>query len=602
MKKILIGGGLSVFAFFALCAMPARAEIIFNSIDNPLLGSYVSLGYQATSTTALGDYIQFGGTDRDLKNVRVILTNWACENDFSKDGDNWIPNRENSAACISTGGSGYNHPITLNIYSVVDDSNADPAVGGLLGSKTIDAFIPFRPSYEDGHSCATPASDIPFGGTWYSEADGKCYHGFNFGVDFNMEDLNLILPDKVIFSVSYNTQSYGDNPIGKNGPYNSLNYGLQTDSPSSGIDLEEDYLFWDTKYPGYTSGLKRDGDWSPYTPAIMFETIEDTTKPTTPTISGFLNPSLSCGAITNIHSTTVDWSDSTDAGSGIKGYEYAINYPLANGSGYGDWKIFLASSQYGGSLNEGIHKIRVRAQDNAGNYSDWSNECAITADWTAPDVEITNPNDGLTVSGIVNVRGSVNDANPHHYWFVIQNSGGTTVAGPRVVNDTNSFNDKLLLSWDTTNIANGTYIIKFEARDAANNKDDGSSDWHEVTVDNDLDKDDDGVEDKNDLCVSIIPPSEGDIDLNPNHYAWTGSIATDKFKMGAIPAKNKNGKAVGPNKSFTLNDTFGCSCLQIIDWLVAEDSEKYGDMLGQREHGCSLGTMEEFIELADAEE
>ncbi len=207
------------------------------------------------------------------------------------------------------------------------------------------------------------------------------------------------------------------------------------------------------------------------------------TLPTTPTVTGFHSPELNCGAITNAKMVTVDWSDSTVVGGTITGYEYWINYPKTDGT-RGDWKPFFTTSQYRGSLNEGLHIVKVRAKDNFGNYSEWSNECSITADWTAPDVEITTPIDGFTVSGIVEIKGSVTDINPHHYWFVIENSSGVTVAGPGVVNDTTSFTDKLLLSWDTTFIPEGNYTVKLEARDAADNKDTGSVDWHTVTVKN----------------------------------------------------------------------------------------------------------------------
>lgn len=87
--------------------------------------------------------------------------------------------------------------------------------------------------------------------------------------------------------------------------------------------------------------------------------------------------------------STVEWTDSTDE-NGILKYEYQIHYPLVGG-GYGDWKTFPASSQYSGSLNGGIHTIKVRAINNAGNVSEWSNECTIIADWTVPDMTIDNP-------------------------------------------------------------------------------------------------------------------------------------------------------------------------------------------------------------------
>lgn len=212
----------------------------------------------------------------------------------------------------------------------------------------------------------------------------------------------------------------------------------------------------------------------------MRKLIVDNTAPTTPTIFGFLNPNLSCGAITNIRYITVDWSDSDDA-SGIVGYDYSIDYPLSPGPGRGTWNTIFSISQNWGSLNEGVHYIKVRAKDSVGNVSDWSNICSITYDKTAPVVQITNPPEGI-VSGTVDIRGTVTDANPHHYWLAIY-SGSTAIIG-NTVNRSTSFTNELLKTWNTTLLPDGEYVIKLEARDAANNKDEGSVDWHVVTVDN----------------------------------------------------------------------------------------------------------------------
>lgn len=237
----------------------------------------------------------------------------------------------------------------------------------------------------------------------------------------------------------------------------------------------------------------------------------DATPPTTPEITGFNNPSLMCGVITSTHSVTVQWTDSTD-NVGLAGYEYEIDYPKVGG-GRGLWTTFRTVSEYTSALNEGTHYIRVRALDDAGLYSEWSNTCSITADWTAPDVTINTPADGAILSGTAEIRGTVIDDNPHHYWFVVQGPGGVINLFPDVtgtINDTNSFTDKLLATWDTTDFPDGIYVIKLEARDAANNKDAGSVDWHYVTVDND--QDNDGVPDGDDNCPSVYNPDQLDTD------------------------------------------------------------------------------------------
>lgn len=256
----------------------------YNSIPDPYPGSFPSLGFEATSSDEMGDHIAFAGDARDLEKVVVGLTNWSCENDFDDVAGSWVPNRDGSAgeACLTTPGSGFDHPITLNIYEV-DNSGADPAVGSLIHSVTDTYFIPFRPSWDDVNCTAsgqTPATDIPFGGTWYDPVLDLCVHGLAFNIEFDLMSVGLQLPDEVIFSVAYNTGNHGASPIGIPGPYSSLNYSLTADAPSVGANVEAATVFWDTSFgPFYCDGgtggsdtFRRDADcWGTYTPVMRFD-------------------------------------------------------------------------------------------------------------------------------------------------------------------------------------------------------------------------------------------------------------------------------------------------------------------------------------------
>lgn len=155
----------------------------------------------------------------------------------------------------------------------------------------------------------------------------------------------------------------------------------------------------------------------------------DKTGPSTPEVTGFHNPELSCGGSTKEHVATVDWTDSTDK-NGVVGYEYEVNYPL--GSGRGVWRTYFTSSSYRGTLNEGIHYIKVRAKDRFGNFSDWSNTCAITADWTSPVVKIISPEPTTYFSnkmpGLVYTATDNQDSN-----LDISNSGMSSSRGSHTV-------------------------------------------------------------------------------------------------------------------------------------------------------------------------
>jgi hypothetical protein len=266
----------------------------FSTLPDTFPGSFPSLGYEATSTDEFGDHIGLAGVDRDLQTVRVSLTNWACENDFDDVGGSWVPNRGPSEACVTTPGSGYMHPITLNLYQV-DNTGPDPAVGALIATKTASFFIPFRPSW-DSVNCAAgnPGADVPFGGTWYDPVLAACVHGYAFVIDFDFSADGITLPDEVIYGVAYDTADYGAAPIGAAGPYNSLNVSVNTAPPYAGTDVEPGTVFWDTSYgPFYCDGgvggtdtFRRDADcWDPYVPVVEFLA----TSPAVPTMGpGFL--------------------------------------------------------------------------------------------------------------------------------------------------------------------------------------------------------------------------------------------------------------------------------------------------------------------------
>jgi hypothetical protein len=137
------------------------------------------------------------------------------------------------------------------------------------------------------------------------------------------------------------------------------------------------------------------------------------------------------------------------------------------------------------TVSEGIYEVAVVAFDNAGNNKWLWRRPIITIDRTSPVVEITQPNDNSYVNGSIEVRGSVTDINPDHYYLVIKNSLGQVVAGPRTVYRYDSFTDEILYAWDTTNFDDGEYIIYLAARDSAGNRDDSVSlDQIHVTIDN----------------------------------------------------------------------------------------------------------------------
>ena len=98
------------------------------------------------------------------------------------------------------------------------------------------------------------------------------------------------------------------------------------------------------------------------------------------------------------------------------------------------------------------------------------------------------------------------------------------------------------------------------------------------------DSDGDGVPNDDDICSdTALPevnvPTNG---LKPNHYADTDGDGT--FNAG-----QSHGQGQSSRQTFTLIDTSGCSCEQIIEAMELGH--------GHKKHGCSSGAIIDWIAL-----
>lgn len=189
-------------------AITAQTDVGYDSIGE-LPYNMPSLGFQATNTRGLGDRIVLkADSPRTLHNITVAMSSWACES------GSW-----NLGTCNTAAGASFTHPITLKVY---DDN------GNLLATVTETFTLPYRPSTHP--ECS--------GGGWKA-ANGTCYNGYAATINFDLRSMNVKLPqDAFMFEVSYNTQTYGDAPLGVTGPYDSLNVGLLATAPLVGTDPE----------------------------------------------------------------------------------------------------------------------------------------------------------------------------------------------------------------------------------------------------------------------------------------------------------------------------------------------------------------------------
>ena len=197
-------------------SLSAQAALVYSNLPATTPPNVPSLGYQATSTSEFGDHVQLAAGGRGLNTVTVMMSSWALASDYGSSDP------------------GFEHDLTFSLYNYTGDA----AAGSLIAAKTITTVVPWRPAADP--TCA--------GGTGWRAGDGNCYNGYAFNVVFDFSADGIVLPDELVFGLSFNTQSYGDNPTGTEGGFNSLNFGLVAAAPSVGTDVDPDSVFWNTSH------------------------------------------------------------------------------------------------------------------------------------------------------------------------------------------------------------------------------------------------------------------------------------------------------------------------------------------------------------------
>lgn len=207
---------------------------VYDAIPNPLPPNVASLGFQANHTAEFGDYVHLAGTARHLEAVTVTMSDHALYSDYSSDS-------RYSGNSVS-----WTHPITLNIYTNHLDANGVP--DQKIATVTQTVTIPWLP----------PA---------------YAFSGIAFNATFDMSSLNVTLPNDVIVSVAFNTETFGSAPLGVTGPYISLNVGAPTGGVATvGTDDNPDRVFLNAENANYYSNgcpggvvamFCQDSGWAP---------------------------------------------------------------------------------------------------------------------------------------------------------------------------------------------------------------------------------------------------------------------------------------------------------------------------------------------------
>lgn len=197
-RSALQSAGASAMARNAGLSRGAIYDSIVVNSKSKTSSAIASEGFECCSTKEFGDGLVFTKSGSHLTQVSVVLSSWGCESGF------W-----NTDNCLTTPGSNFKEPVTVNVYSVTTSPSGAPAPGQLIASKTNEFYIPYRPS-ANNQKCF--GSDI---GKFFSPVDRKCVNGLAVRINFPFNRANVALPQEAIVTVAYNTSDAGYYPYGQ---------------------------------------------------------------------------------------------------------------------------------------------------------------------------------------------------------------------------------------------------------------------------------------------------------------------------------------------------------------------------------------------------
>jgi hypothetical protein len=205
----------------------------------------------------------------------------------------------------------------------------------------------------------------------------------------------------------------------------------------------------------------------------------DSTAPNQPTLGSVASPIATTTAngatLTNLTATGI--SDNT-GGSGVANVAYfycAGTCSSTPDSASATWTQIGTSTTSTGSypvtwsspsLPDGTYSVIVRTQDNAGNDS-FSSVKTTTVDNTPPSGSITSPSAG-TIGGTVSLTSNATDAGSGVASVSYAYCSGTSCT-PSTVIGTSTSGSTYPVSWDTSTLANGPYVLRATKTDKVGN-------------------------------------------------------------------------------------------------------------------------------------
>jgi Collagen triple helix repeat (20 copies) len=207
-------------------------SVVYSDIPSPFPDSLPAEGFQAAAAAEFGGAVQLAGSARNNPVVSVLLDSFGCESGTG-------------TSCVTTPGSAFSLPITLNIHAL----NADGSVGALVVSYTNTFEIPYRPSSDS--TCTGGQAG------YYVGSDGACHASITDDITFDLGGQRVTLPNDAVVSVALNTTSAGYQPQGTQFPchattegcgYDNLNMSFvpSTTAPSVGSQPQASTMYENT--------------------------------------------------------------------------------------------------------------------------------------------------------------------------------------------------------------------------------------------------------------------------------------------------------------------------------------------------------------------
>lgn len=188
---------------------PEQSCIDYDSIPAGSLASdFASLGYECCQVNEFGTAVNLRRPGK-LTEVSFVLDSWGCEHRAA-------PTVVGQAGvCTTKPGATFRVPITLHVYAVCAAGscaapNVNSEVGNLVASQTTTFEIPYRPS-DSPKQC--PVQTLTYTNAFLDPISRLCVHGLANKITFDFPG-SASLPNPAIFTLAYNTTTWGYHPIG----------------------------------------------------------------------------------------------------------------------------------------------------------------------------------------------------------------------------------------------------------------------------------------------------------------------------------------------------------------------------------------------------